>query len=302
MHRFAPTIVRIAALWLLAGAFFKFFAGSPNDLPGPVREWPFGPSGNFKAAIATEFAVGTLALLVPRFGWWLLAGTLAVFLAVLAIVIGSGADSCGCFGSDGPSPTTMLVVDATLFVLLLASRPWRIARAESDGGLLVAWVVLALVGVSAPFIRFRARPALAPNVMTDDATGEQVWSLPPKEHWPQWIEPELASWPDRPVAETELGTWFDTSLWPPDFTGILYRQSCDHCAERLRELALADDGSTFYVLIRLPGDENLPPLVDERPLVIDEFDLVWPGPELTIPPPIEFQVEGGIVRNVQTED
>ncbi len=301
MNRLAPTIVRLAALWLLAGACFKFFAGSPNDLPGPVREWPFGPDGNFKAAIAVELAVGTLALLLPRLGWWLLAGAFAVFIYVLVAVISAGEASCGCFGSSGPSPTVMLAIDATLLILMMLAKPWRIPTRDGDGKRLVTWLPLAAAGVVAPYLKFQA-PAELEAVVEIDEQGQRVWSPPPEDQWPRYVTPELGDWEGMPLAETELATWFDVSLWGDDFTGIIWRRSCTHCAEHLRELAIAESQGEFalYVMIRLPGDEDQEPAVTERPQSI-VADLDWNGPELVVTTPVEFTVAGGVVTSVRDD-
>lgn len=301
MNRLASTIVRLAALWLLAGACFKFFSGSPNDLPGPVRDWPFGPDGNFKAAIAVELAVGTLALLLPRLSWWLLAGALALFIYVLVTVIAAGEASCGCFGSDGPSPQVMLAVDATLLVLMLLSRPWRIAKRDGDGKRLLTWLPLAAAGIAAPYIKFQEVEGLEAVVEISEQ-GERIWSPPPADKWPHHVTLELGEWEGLPLSETELATWFDVSLWGDDFTGIIWRRSCTHCAEHLRELAIAESQGqlALYVMIRVPGDEDQESVVNERPQSI-LADLDWSGPELVVTTPVEFTVAGGIVMNVRDD-
>ena len=300
MTRHAASIVRLAALWILAGALYKLFAGSPGALPGNVRELAFGAETNFKVAIAGELAAGTLGLLLPWFGWLPLAGALGLFIAVLVDLVRLGAENCGCFGDHGPPPEVMLAIDAALLVAMLAARPWRIPRGAADGRALVLWFPLALVAVAAPFLKFRPTGNLAPAQVVNE-TGELVWAPPPAESWPPYVAPNVREWIGKPLAQTELGVWFDTSLWPPDATCILWRQSCSHCAAHLRELAQADDGSTFYVLVRIPGDEGEAPAVDLRPMVLPEYDLVWPGPELIVTPPIELAIEGGVVSAVRDD-
>lgn len=303
MKKLAPLTVRLAALWILAGGVVKLFWGTPSHLPAPVRNFPFDPDLNLRVFVAIELAVGTLALLLPRFGWLLVTATYLIFLGVLTRLLSAGAESCGCFGKAFPvRPEVMVAIDGGLLLLLLASRPWRLAPAAGEALRFALWIALAGASVWLPFTIIpkpdSADLAAAPSPANAASPG---WSLPSKDTWPRYLAPDTSSWVGRRVDEIpELATWFDTSAWMPDFTGILWRKSCDHCAKHLRELALADDGSTIYVLIELPEGEDVEPLVDLRPTVAPEYDLSYPaGLDVVVETPVEFRVRGGVVWSVQ---
>ncbi|MGK0482373.1 MAG: hypothetical protein ACJAQ3_002352, partial [Planctomycetota bacterium] len=106
-------------LWLLVGALYKLFEGSPNDLPKIVTDMsPLGSSWEtMRAAIIIELAVVGLVLAKPRLGWVFLVGALGTFLAILYPLVQEGAASCGCFGSSiTVKPETMMAIDGGLLV------------------------------------------------------------------------------------------------------------------------------------------------------------------------------------------
>ena len=126
--------VRIAGLWVFAGALTKTFVGLPGDFPSPILLLDFDPLKVLVIAVAVETAVGLLAILAPRRGWIPLAALLCMFAAVLALHMRSGAESCGCFGGALLiPPSLMLGIDAALLVGVLATalrgRPWQPQRA-----------------------------------------------------------------------------------------------------------------------------------------------------------------------------
>ena len=84
-------LVRIAGLWVFAGALTKTFVGLPGDLPSPILQLDFDPLKVLVIAVAVETTVGLLAILAPRRGWIPLAALLCVFAAVLALHMRSGA-------------------------------------------------------------------------------------------------------------------------------------------------------------------------------------------------------------------
>ncbi|TDJ72512.1 MAG: hypothetical protein E2O39_06550, partial [Planctomycetota bacterium] len=95
----AGDVIRIATLWVAAGALFKLFAGSPNDLPPMVRDWYSDPTLTFKLAVAVELCIVTLGLFRPRMAWIPLVLLYGLFDYVLFPLVKEGADSCGCMGS-----------------------------------------------------------------------------------------------------------------------------------------------------------------------------------------------------------
>ena len=117
--------IGLIGAWILAGGLFKLFLGTPADLPRVVREFPLELGLVYKLAITAELAIGSLALLKPRWGWLPALSLLFVFDVVLTTQIAGGEASCGCFGgSITVPPWAMLAIDSVLLLGLLATRPW----------------------------------------------------------------------------------------------------------------------------------------------------------------------------------
>ena len=161
-----------SVLWLLTGALYKLFDGSPNDLPPSlVERSPFDMFDTFRYAILIELSVVGLVLTVPRLGWVLLAGTFATFLAILVPLAMEGADSCGCFGSTLTiKPWMMMLVDGALLLLLLFSKPWRLPKESGLG--FAAFVPFLVLSIAAPMAKLE-RPKL-PTVVKPVAGSTDV--------------------------------------------------------------------------------------------------------------------------------
>jgi hypothetical protein len=286
---FALLAVTVVGLWVGAGALFKLFAGSPADLPPVVRGSALGPDLTFRVAIAVELAVALAALLSPRFAWPLATGLLGVFLAVLVQLLLSGAASCGCFGSKVKvHPGLMLGIDGGLLLALLASRPWSSLRG----------LRLRLPAVAPAFLLAAAAPwlVLQPLHKEQGAVRDEsgAWKFPEKP-WPRYEPLEPPSWIGKSLQDTTLGRWLDTEGLPGDAQWILYRINCSHCAEHLRKLAAAFDGTVVYVLVRVPeeGDEAAI-VVHEKPPALEvalPSEIVW-----VIQTPWQLDVAGGAVK------
>ena len=119
----ARLVLLLASTWVAAGALFKLFAGSPNDLPPMVRDFVLGPVQTFRSAISIELCIVILAILRPRFAWLPLAALFAVFVTVLVPLATSGADSCGCFGSSVSIPPIVMLSLRTSCSLSSGSHP-----------------------------------------------------------------------------------------------------------------------------------------------------------------------------------
>ncbi|MBI1851005.1 MAG: hypothetical protein HYR85_11735 [Planctomycetes bacterium] len=228
-------VVRAAGLWVLAGALFKLFLGTPADLPEVLRHLPIGLGLTYKLAIGVELVVAALALLRPRWGSTVVAATFLVFGGVLASQIAAGAATCGCFGSTIPMPPWgMLAIDGTLLVAMLLTRPW----AGASVGLqpIVLGVVL-IVAAALPW--FFDREATQPGVKGGALKG--------------FVALDLAKMVGKNIDETEIAKWMkgDVHELPPDGTWILWRWTCEHCAEHLEKLALHPPDTPALVLVRL---------------------------------------------------
>ena len=91
LGRAAAFVIALTGLWLLAGAVFKLFWGSPNLLPQVVRDVPLALGTTYRLAIAAELVLAMLALFKPKWGWPLLVGALLLFDVILTLWIVLGA-------------------------------------------------------------------------------------------------------------------------------------------------------------------------------------------------------------------
>lgn len=295
LGRLSPVAVRLVALWVMTGACYKLFSGSPNDLPPIVRGFFLGPVLTFQLAIAIELSIGFLVLLRPRIGWILLALQLLVFIAILIQMVASGEASCGCFGSKVTiPPAVMMAIDGVGLLLVLVTRPWATLPQKEPPITLAAIAVLAsFVG---PFALITNAPVVA-NV--DEETGE--WKLPDEPQRFGILEPE--TWVGVDIHETELAAWMNVDEFPLDGTWVIYRVACEHCAAYLRRLheEYASDPK-FYTFVRLSEED------EEESRQVDP-DLMPPGPEALLPvgpawvitPPWRLELEGGVVTEAVFE-
>jgi len=298
-QRFALIGIRLAALWVAAGALFKLFAGTPNDLPPVVRGLGLDPDLIFRLAIAVELTVVFAVLLRPRRSWPLIVALFLVFDVVLALLVGllvrgggvtlfaalfSPDVSCGCFGSTVTIPPgVMMSIDSALLVLVLASRPWRAGLRP----LAPVWVagVLIAAGVAAPFAWI---PPAEWNPGAEGGAAKQRYCVI-----------DLKKWQGELIYDTQLARIVpEPDSLPADGNYVFWRQTCEHCAEHLRRLAETDDMSRPYVLIRLKekGDTPENDGVHLKPSGGHVTELDLPDDvEYVLTTPADLDVEGGIV-------
>jgi hypothetical protein len=291
-----PLLVRLAATWILAGALFKLFLGTPADLPAPVREvgagLGLGVGLVYRIAIGIELAVAFLALLRPRLGWLPLALLFVAFDAVLGVLVARGTANCGCFGSSvSVPPWVMLLVDSALLLAVLLVRPWRSLADRRPGP--VALLLALVVALGLPWLldREAGGGALAP------VAGLRSYQALDVE---RWVGKDI--W-DTPLASPPLSEHLDVNMLPPDGLWVLYRWTCDHCKEHLAALAESEHGERMVVLLRLvePLDTPENRVVVEMPsgdfVVHAELP---PDFDYVITTPGELLLEGGrIVRAVE---
>lgn len=280
---FARIALLLTAAWILTGAVFKLFVGTPNDLPPVLFDVvPLSKGLIYHLAIAAELVIVALALLKPRVGWWLCVATMIVFDLILVQLIGSGAKSCGCFGGKVEMPPqTMLTIDSALLVLLLASRPWRVLTWKGLETPVVAVILVALASVPWLFdrsaelgpvapakpIAAKATPEAAPSAAPNGGEATQPTAAPasaapapPKQGLRSYAILDAPAWIGKPIHETPLAKLIDVDAFDLNCTWVLWRWQCDHCAKHLEEMARTYDGATPLVLIRIPeandSDQN----------------------------------------------
>lgn len=243
---FALFAVRLAALWVLAGACFKLFLGSPATLPPLLHDLPLELSLTYKLAIGTELLFVVLALGLPRIGWIAMVALYLVFEVILAILLAQGAESCGCFGSSVTlSPAQMMAIDTSILALLVLSRPWKGTGRGLNPALVgaVGAVVLAL-----PFLYDRElqHAPVATNGIEAPAPA------PPKPK-NAWAILDIENWVGESIYDTALAGLIepDVGTLPIDGIWVLWRADCDHCAEHLEELYENPPDVPFLTLVQL---------------------------------------------------
>jgi hypothetical protein len=241
--RIGSWIVRAIGLWIVAGALFKLLLGTPADLPKVVRDLPLELGLIYKLVISAELCIGTLAMLRPRWGWPLVAAQLAVFVVVLVQLILAGAESCGCFGSEIIIPPEwMLAVDGVLLVAMLLGRPWG---AGAAGGPSLRWIAaLCVVAIAATWMLDRELAAV-PDPEGEETVAEADSGLR------SWVELDVENWAGKDLEATPLSNWLDVYQYPPTGLYVFWRQTCDHCAEHLEQLADTELGQRMLTLIQL---------------------------------------------------
>lgn len=253
----ATTVVVVTALWVLAGACFKLFWGTPADLPQPVRDFPLELGLTYNLAISIEIAIALVALLKPRWGWLPQVLLLVVFDLVLAMLMAAGAENCGCFGSSITMPPwAMMTIDTVLLIGLLLVRPWRLPAGGVPAVIPVAAVALAAV---LPWLL--DRQVGAGEIVADGQPVQGAWQELAIE---KWVGQDV--W-DTPLGQPPLNQYVDVTQLPLDGLWVFWRQTCDHCAEHLRHMAETEHGERLITLIQLeePNDTEANRVVVEMP-------------------------------------
>jgi len=283
---FASIVVRLAGIWILAGAVAKLYVGSPKDLPELVRRLsPFELDLTFHLVIAVELALVSLAWLRPKLAWPLIVALFVFFDWILVSQLRAGAESCGCFGgSIEVDPRIMLAVDSTLLLALLASRPWSTISTPNRARLsLVALGACLAVSFALPWIKL---PPSTPGPAGTTATEA-----------PRYVILDPAKWVNHAIYDIdELTRWVDPGKLPTDGKVVLWRQGCEHCAAHLRLLASRDDGSQPILLVQIRDDLKDGRQVDLMPDGAHVTRVEFPeNLQVVLQTPWELAVSGGVV-------
>lgn len=276
--------VRLAALWILVGALFKLLYGTPLDLPPMVRAVPLEIGLVYKLAIGIELAITAVAFFRPRLGWWLVALQYVAFGVVLAPLVWEGAESCGCFGSSGPKPSTMAIIDGALLALMLASRPWRL-RSRGLPTAALAPLCAVLLAVPWPFDRSVTAPP------PDDGKSPMAKG---------WASLPIEDWVGKTIYDTPLADLLveDVGTLPTDGVWVLWRWQCSHCADHLEQMVREPPDALFITLVRVPekldSDENgVVYFMPEGPHVVHAS--LTDKVEYVLETPGELWLEGGVI-------
>lgn len=262
-------MVRLASLWVAAGALFKLFTGSPNDLPPAVLQTsPLDAITTFRLAIAVELCIVVLSLFRPRTAWLPLIALHGVFIAALWPLVASGAESCGCFGSKVTIPPRVMIgIDGALLIAILVTRPWRIVRRP----FIPLFILPLFVAViAAPWLLFKTGSggnAVKAVSTVDPGTDAIAVDSAPEASATGWRTPdplpdfhwfETDKWEGQEVHDLDLYRFLDVDLLPVDCHVVFYRQTCEHCAEHLARLAAEPPGPLPLVLVRVAEIDDTP--------------------------------------------
>lgn len=309
----SPAPARIALLlavaWLAFWALMKLYKGSPNDLPAQVIDMsPWGIYTTFRGVVAIELAVVAIALLLPRLGWFILAVQYTVFLVILAKLIQAGAETCGCTGSVVKlAPWQMASIDGLLLLGLLVTAPWkRLPKTKLLPLRLLALLPLLGLAVWAPLTKF-VPVQLADITAPED--GEDAGPKGPTGPETEKIEGdfyafETESWEGQMIHDTDLARFLSppesVDLIPPPALVVVYRKSCEQCAEHIANLA-TNPPATPIVLLRVPEtDPDAQDVIQLRPQGAMDMELVELPRGYLITTPMSFEVDDVfMIQNVQ---
>ena len=290
-------ILRLAGLWIATGALFKLLAGTPADLPPVVRNLPLDLGLTYKLAIGIELGVVSLVMLRPRLAWPLVAGMMAVFDVILLGMLGD--ESCGCFGgSITVPPWAMLTVDSVFLLGILFTRPW--SRLGTSSVPMAAAVVIAALGLALPW--FFDRQVEGPVVAKTDGATTTLQPGDPEETssgLKPWLELNLKEMEGKELSETAFANYVEVYNTPPDALWIVWRATCDHCAEHLEHLAQTEQGQRELVLLQLHEEQDTETnrVVHAMPTGDFVYTLEMPADvDYVITTPGELDVEGYVVQ------
>jgi hypothetical protein len=301
----ARTVILLGAAWVLAGALFKLFAGSPTDLPSSLRGWLDAAGVQrglfFRLAIAAELVVVVCAVLRPRWGWAPLAALFVVFDIVLTPLVLSGEASCGCFGSAIPiKPQMMMAIDTALLVAILASRPWSAPPSGIGPGWLVA--LLALGSLPLPFLLIGSQPVS----IIQEGGGDDLHPPTMTIEGARFISLEPSKWIGKDIFETDLARYLDWEArnLPIEGLVVFYRWTCDRCALHMEQVVDQDDFSRPILLVRVPerhdNDENGAIQIFPEGSHVTRVSLPR-GPVWDLDTPADLLLEGAIVHEARTK-
>lgn len=301
----AGIAVRLCATWLLVGALFKLFKGTPGDLPKSFVELsPFSVEVTFVLAISVELALVALAFTRPKLAWLPLALLFAFFEFLLAGLIASGAKSCGCMGgSITITPIVMASIDSVFLLAMLATQPWK--RTPGPNLRLALAGVIALACAAWPPLQLRAELVGFKPTPVDGTVQTGAPAPTPRFiviHPDQWVGQSIFD--VRELSDhMEPG---DADKLPTDGYIVVWRHSCEHCKKHLHELAndrVKNDGTKPIVLVQIRDDLEMAPVVDALPQGPHVTQIALKiGPAFAIQTPWEIVVEGGVVTAALDEE
>ena len=259
----ARVALLLAIAWLATGALFKLLAGSPNDLPDTIKDFPLlRPEWTFRLAIGVELSLCALALVRPRVGWILIVLLFGFFDFLLYKITAAGETSCGCFGGNAPSwlkPQVMMGVDSVLLLGVLFTRPWR-SFGTARPTLLPVPILTALMLAVLMLLPWHSGcfQVATPPAPTLPPSGEApaAQAQAPATAGGDWYGFTPSEWAHKVIADTDLAQWIEGGAEqaytiPAPAHVVVYRVDCEHCRKHFIKLQ-ENPPELPIALIRVP--------------------------------------------------
>jgi cytochrome c oxidase subunit IV len=315
----------VVPAWLLAGAIFKLAELNPNLLPPPVlstSSWIGSLLGqdpvswldfSMRLIIGTEIMLAGFMFFVPRLARAIAIAVLSLFVVILVTLMVQGYDAdkglaslfsgqCGCFGSAGPPPSMMLLIDGLLLlgVLFFGSGCRKGAGAFLPPAVIIPSII---VGFGIAFLvpdRTVDMTGGEPTPVVEGgkpAVDEQGWPLAPDQldgyYFPQfgdWNGKTLSTIPFAQLLPRPLPEGFNEGDW----LLVYYRADCEHCQEMFLTHFSDSELATPTLAIGIP--DYVPEAALE--FLCDACEITeLPGvpPEYVVQTPVIVRVQDGVV-------
>lgn len=299
----------VVPAWIALGVGLELVEVSPATLPKTLRllghHLGLDPFVWLATLTALEIlAVAVLLLVRP------LARPMAVFmlasfcLILVGEMLAGNFTSCGCFGALSVAPWITLSIDAALLVAVLVVPPRRAGRGSLRPGPVMAAILVSLAG--AAVVALRVLPAGAPayamvaTSVVAAAGPEGGTEAIAGAALPEYYEPDVATWIDRPFAELDLARWMpplpEAARVGPAYV-IFYGRTCDHCHDLMRAHFTEPAGLPPTLAVAVPETPVGFTTRGARPLACDaclraELPV---GPDWMITPPLVLALDDGVV-------
>ena len=344
----------IVPAWLFTGALVKLLDGTPALLPKPVRAiytWmanQFGMGAEadltrffdvaLRATISMEFMLAAAMVLLATFSRALAALVLMLFVGILTSVVISGDASCGCFGSKGPPPIVVLIIDATMLACVLYFKP-RQPQTQRTGTYAGAWIGASAFALAITFgmpakMLVQAQPdqgasalpkstqsntaaagtnattsATTPTTIsattptttsatTPTTTSANAWPMPPAQLQPYYM-PQIEQWIGKPLRSQPLAALIQQPLPSNLEQGRWIVMIFRKDCEHCHEVLQT------HFMVKLPAPTLLISIPDTNPAselpnpCSDCIETAFiKGPEYVVGTPILLSLENGIVKRV----
>lgn len=311
----------VVPLWILAGAVFKLYDRTPQNLPSGIRAvarmWSIDLELLMRSLIGLELFAAAAMVLVPRVARPMAIFMLSCFCAILIWEMARASTKCGCFGDLPIQPWQMLLIDGSLLagVIVFRYRPSTPAEEAPKGGLrsILATALLLVAGLGVAFAV--PNPPAREQVQNggDEENGTRSadptinpapMAVPATWYIKEAIDgQQITGWIGKPWRQLDLFRLM--ARWPKDMDEgkryvVFYSRTCEHCETMFYD-DLTGPLDAAVVAVEIPFDRTQ----RHGP---GAWSLPWQGPPPTVEmlelplgcsyvvtPPIALTIENGLV-------